>query len=89
VDGASLGKHPPPPAVSLHAVPSRAEVSRAKAGWSLRSSKELLTALLATPVNMTSHNSKTTVTRQEVNTTLLNSGAYYVFVLCVIRPEAK
>jgi hypothetical protein len=27
VDGASLGKHPPP-AVFLHAVPSRAEVSR-------------------------------------------------------------
>jgi hypothetical protein len=41
---------PPPPAVFLHAVPSRAEVSRsepsrAEARWLLRSSKQLLAAL--------------------------------------------
>jgi hypothetical protein len=40
VDGASLGNHPPP-AVFLHAMPSRAEVSRAEARWLLRSSKQL------------------------------------------------
>jgi hypothetical protein len=36
---------PPPPAVFLHAVLSRAEVSRAKARWLLRSSKQLLAVL--------------------------------------------
>jgi hypothetical protein len=94
LDGASLGKHPPP-AVFLHAVPSRAEVSRsersrAEALWLLRSSKQFLTALPSNAfVNMTSRNSRTTVARQAVNTTLLNSGAYCVAVLCVVRPEAK
>jgi hypothetical protein len=94
VDSASLGKHPPP-AVFLHALPRRAEVSRAEAHWLLRSSKQLWQHCLTRAVNtlpreaVTSCNSRTTVARQAVNMTLLNSGAYYVAVLCVIRPEAK
>jgi hypothetical protein len=41
----SLNPPPPPPAVFLHAVLSRAEVSRAEARWLPRSSKQLVAAL--------------------------------------------
>jgi hypothetical protein len=94
VDSTKLGKHPLP-AVLLHAVPSRAEVSRAEPSraeesWLLRRNKQLSAALPSNAfVNMTSRNSRTTVARQAVNTALLNNGAYYVTVFCVVRPEAK
>jgi hypothetical protein len=47
---------PPLPAVFLHAVLSKAEVSLAEARWLLRKSKQLWQRCLATPVNTTSDN---------------------------------
>jgi hypothetical protein len=38
---------------------------------------------------MTSYNSRTTVARQAVHTSLLNSGAYYVTVFYAVRSEAR
>jgi hypothetical protein len=56
----------------------------------LGSNKQLSAALSSNAfVNMTSRNNKTTVARQAVNTTLLNSGAFYMAVLYVVPPEAK
>jgi hypothetical protein len=71
VDDTTLGKHPPP-AVFLHAVPSRAELSQAEpkhAGYyeAVNSSwQRCLTTLVNTSGNKTAH--ETTVARQSVNT---------------------
>jgi hypothetical protein len=47
-------KHPPPPAVFHHAVPSRAEVSRAR--QLLSGNKQLWQRCVTTPVNTTTDN---------------------------------
>jgi hypothetical protein len=72
VEGATLGKHPPP-AVFFHAVPSRADVSRAetKHAGCYEAVNSFEQRCLTTPVNTTTGNKaarETTVARQSVNT---------------------
>jgi hypothetical protein len=80
VDSATLGKHPPPPpAVFLHAVPSRAEVSRAepKHAGCYEAVNSSWQRCLTTPVNTTSGNKaahEMTVARQSVNTVTTQQG---------------
>jgi hypothetical protein len=69
VDSATLGKHPPPPAVFLHTEPKHAGCYEAvNSSWQ---------RCLTTPVNTTSGNKaarETTVARQSVNTVTTQQG---------------